>query len=171
MTQRDSFDRAAVIDLPIARLRDITDMIHTKSLEAAVNQVASDPHPQLWRTVGEAGLEQLNLTVAERAYVQLEDYASVKFIQQLQQMNDPTKQRAEAASFLGRVKEAESIYLEIDRKDLAIRARARMGDWFQVDQLLRSGGKQDVDYCVCFQFVLPGHLLVPVLTVISRWDR
>src|SRR3546814_2923725 len=97
-----------VIDLPVARLRATTDVIHAKGLDAAVMQVASDPHPQLWRVVGEAGLEQLNIAIAERAYVHLEDYASVKFFQQLKQMNDQTKQRAEIASFLGHVEEARS---------------------------------------------------------------
>jgi WD repeat-containing protein 35 len=142
MTHAGSFDRSTVIDLPTARLRTVTDIIHTRGVEAAVTHVAGDPHPQLWRVIGENALEQLNLAVAERAFVELEDYASVKFVQQLKQMNDQTKQRAEVASFLGRAEVAESIYREIDRKDLAIEVRGRMGDWFRVDQLLRAGGNQ-----------------------------
>lgn len=50
------------------------------------------------------------------------------------------KQRAEVAVYFKRFDEAESIYRDIDRKDLAIELRTRLGDWFRVVQQLQSGG-------------------------------
>lgn len=53
------------------------------------------------------------------------------------------KQKAEVAAYFKRFDEAESIYRDIDRKDLAIELRMRLGDWFRVVQLLQSGGGDD----------------------------
>jgi WD repeat-containing protein 35 len=53
------------------------------------------------------------------------------------------KQKAEVAAYFKRFDEAESVYREIDRKDLAIELRMRLGDWFRVVQLLQSGGGDD----------------------------
>jgi hypothetical protein len=39
--------------------------------------------------------------------------------------------------------QAEALYREMDRKDLAIELRMRLGDWFRVVQLLQSGGGDD----------------------------
>ena len=42
--------------------------------------------------------------------------------------------------YLNKFDEAESIYREIDRKDLAIQLRKRLGDYMRVVQLLQTGG-------------------------------
>jgi WD repeat-containing protein 35 len=57
------------------------------------------------------------------------------------------KQRAEIASYFGSYIDAEKIYLEIDRKDLALELRSKLGDWFRVVQLIKSG--EIVDDKVC----------------------
>ena len=49
-------------------------------------------------------------------------------------------QKAEIAAYFGRFDEAVEIYREMDRKDLAIELKQRMGDWFRVVQLIQSGG-------------------------------
>jgi WD repeat-containing protein 35 len=38
---------------------------------------------------------------------------------------------------------AEKLYLDMDRKDLAIDMRIKLGDWFRVVQLIKSGGGAD----------------------------
>lgn len=40
------------------------------------------------------------------------------------------KQKAEVAAYFKRFNEAENLYREIDRKDLAIELRMRLGDWY-----------------------------------------
>ena len=42
------------------------------------------------------------------------------------------KQKAEIACWLGRFDEAEEIYKTIDRKDLALDMRRKLGDWPRV---------------------------------------
>ena len=53
------------------------------------------------------------------------------------------KQQAEVAVYFGRYDEAEKLYRDIDRKDLAIGLRERQGDWFKVLQLVQTGGGDD----------------------------
>jgi WD repeat-containing protein 35 len=54
------------------------------------------------------------------------------------------KQKAEIAAHTGNFDLAEKYYLEMDRKDLAIDLRVRLGDWFRVVQLIKSGGGASV---------------------------
>ncbi len=53
------------------------------------------------------------------------------------------KQKAEVAAYFKRFDEADAIYRDIDRKDLAIELKMRLGDWFKVWQLLQTGGGDD----------------------------
>ena len=65
---------------------------------------------------------------------------------------------AEIAAYFKRYDEAEQTYKEIDRKDLALDLRMRLGDWARVVQLIEQGAGNDEmlkkaynqlgDYCV-----------------------
>ena len=44
------------------------------------------------------------------------------------------------AAWFNQYDDAEKLYLEVDRRDLAIQLRRKLGDWFKVLQLLKSGG-------------------------------
>jgi len=50
------------------------------------------------------------------------------------------KAKAEVMAYLGRFDEAETIYLEIDRRDLAVQLRQRIGDYGRVVDLYSGGG-------------------------------
>ena len=49
----------------------------------------------------------------------------------------------QVAVYFGRIDEAEMIYRDIDRKDLAIDLRERQSDWMKVMQLVQTGGGDD----------------------------
>ncbi len=53
-------------------------------------------------------------------------------MKQLRRMDTPLKQDAEIALYLKQFDEAESLYRRMDRPDLAIDMRMRLGDWFAV---------------------------------------
>ena len=53
-------------------------------------------------------------------------------MKRLKLLSDKVKQKAEIANYFQRFDEAEALYREIDRKDLAIDLRVRLGDWFRV---------------------------------------
>ena len=72
-----------------------------------------------------------------QAFVKLVDYQGIQFVKRLRRLDDKVKQRAEVAVYFQRFDEAEALYREIDRKDLAIELRMRLGDWLRVVQLLQ----------------------------------
>lgn len=40
-------------------------------------------------------------------------------------------------AYYGRYDDAEAMYKKIDRKDLAVQMRVKIGDWFRVLQMIR----------------------------------
>jgi WD repeat-containing protein 35 len=53
------------------------------------------------------------------------------------------KQKAEVLTFYGHCDDAEAIYKKIDRKDLAVQMRVKIGDWFSVSQMIREDSGYD----------------------------
>jgi WD repeat-containing protein 35 len=51
----------------------------------------------LWRLLATTSLEELELNMAERAFVRCGDYYGIKLVQQLRSMPDKMKARAEVA--------------------------------------------------------------------------
>lgn len=56
----------------------------------------------------------------------------IQFVKHLGKLDDKAKQRAEVAVYFKRFDEAEQLYMRMDRPDLAIDMRMRLGDWFKV---------------------------------------
>lgn len=123
-------------------LRELRDLVIAQGLQAGYSFVENVPHKRLWRFLAEAALEEMNLDVAEHAFVRYKEYYGVQLVKQLKTM-DKIKARAEIAVYLGKFDEAESIYLEIDRKDLAIAMYKKVGNYQRVIQLLQTGGGND----------------------------
>lgn len=124
-------------------LRDTRDLLTTVSLKDACDFVEKNSHRRLWRLVTEAALDKLNFNIAERAFVKNEDYYGVQMINRLQNLDEKVKQKAEVACYFKRYDEAEQIFKDIDRKDLALDLRMRLGDWARVIQLIEAGAGND----------------------------
>merc|ERR1719221_844585 len=136
--------KEVLLDFETKSLRDTRDILtKVSNLKDAFNYVEANPHPRLWRLLAEAALDQPDFTVAEKAFVRFEDYQGIQFVKRLRLLDDKIKQKAEVAAYFQRFDEAESLYREIDRKDLAIDLRVRLGDWFRVIQLAY-GGNEDL---------------------------
>eukprot|EP00438_Fugacium_kawagutii_P031845 Skav220906 [mRNA] locus=scaffold1585:29666:48439:- [translate_table: standard] len=73
------------------------------------------------RLLAEAALEQLEFSVAEKAFVRFEDYQGIQLVKRLRLLDDRVKQKAE---------------------DLAIDLRVRLGDWFRVIQLAHGANEE-----------------------------
>lgn len=54
----------------------------------------------------------------------------------MQALDDERKQRAEVAAYFRQFDEAENIYINMGRTDLAINLHMRLGDWERVKQLI-----------------------------------
>ena len=124
-------------------LKDTRDFLTTVSLKEAVEFVEKNPHPRLWKLIAETALEKFSFNIAERAFVKTDDYYGINLVQRLQTFDEKSKQKAEISAWFGRYDEAEDIYRTIDRKDLALDMRRKLGDWPKVVQLIEQGAGND----------------------------
>ncbi len=95
--------------------------------------------------LAESSLEALELSWALKAFVHCHDFGGIRFVQRLIKLQDRVIQRAEISAWFGQYNEAEALYQDMGRKDLAIDLRQRLNDWFHVAQLLKQWGKDDDD--------------------------
>ncbi|KAI8851579.1 hypothetical protein BC829DRAFT_431088 [Chytridium lagenaria] len=107
-------------------LRDTRNILSQVGLADGLQFVEDNPHPRLWRLIADAALKpSISLSLKKPTSV------------------DPQKQKAEISAHFSQYDVAERLYLEMDRKDLAMDLRVRLGDWFRVVQLIKSGGSGD----------------------------
>ncbi|KAJ3140913.1 WD repeat-containing protein 35 [Physocladia obscura] len=125
------------------QLRETRAILTNSSLQDAMDYVEENPHQRLWKLISDTALEKLDLGIAQKGFVRSLDYKGLQFLKRIEKLDDKEKQKAEIAVYFGNIEAAEKIYLEIDRKDLAIQLRTQMGDWFRVVQLIKSGGGGD----------------------------
>ncbi|XP_072266186.1 WD repeat-containing protein 35 [Pyxicephalus adspersus] len=97
------------------------------------------------RLLAEAALQKLDLQTAEQAFVRCKDYQGIEFVKRLGNLQSEPMKQAEVSAYFGRFEEAERMYLDMDRRDLAINLRRKLGDWFRVLQLLRTGSGDSDD--------------------------
>ncbi|XP_048354934.1 WD repeat-containing protein 35 isoform X1 [Sphaerodactylus townsendi] len=128
-----------IINFEIRSLRDSRALIEKVGIEESSQFIEDNPHPRLWRLLAEAALQKLDLQTAEQAFVRYKDYQGIKFVKRLGNLKSESMKQAEVAAYFGRFEEAERMYLDMDRRDLAISLRIKLGDGFRVLQLLKTG--------------------------------
>ncbi|XP_068148645.1 WD repeat-containing protein 35 [Drosophila tropicalis] len=136
----ESQNSTHIIQLRVKSLRDTDDLLEHVGLEDAKQFIEDNPHPRLWRLLAESALKKLELDTAENAFVRCANYPGIKLIKRLRNINSQVLQKAEISAFYGEFEEAEKLYMDADRRDLAIDLRMTLCDWFRVVQLYRMGG-------------------------------
>ncbi|KAM6081426.1 WD repeat-containing protein 35 isoform 1-T1 [Chlamydotis macqueenii] len=134
-----------IINFEIRSLRDSRALIEKVGIEESSQFIEDNPHPRLWRLLAEAALQKLDLQTAEQAFVRCKDYQGIKFVKRLGNLQSESMKQAEVAAYFSRFEEAERMYLNMDRRDLAIGLRIKLGDWFRVLQLLKTGSGDSDD--------------------------
>ncbi|XP_032299550.1 WD repeat-containing protein 35 [Coturnix japonica] len=134
-----------IINFEIRSLRDSRALIEEVGIEESSQFIEDNPHPRLWRLLAEAALQKLDLQTAEQAFVRCKDYQGIKFAKRLGNLQSESMKQAEVAAYFSRFEEAERMYLDMDRRDLAIGLRIKLGDWFRVLQLLKTGSGDSDD--------------------------
>ena len=134
-----------VVSFETKSLRDAKGMLDQVSIKEATAYIEQNPHPRLWRLLAEKALDKLDLPTAEKAFVKCEDLYGLRFIKRLQVLDDANKKKAEIMAFYEKYDEAEQLYTGIDRKDLALDLRKKIGDHKKVIQLLGMGTGSDVE--------------------------
>ncbi|XP_061599596.1 WD repeat-containing protein 35 [Cololabis saira] len=128
-----------LINFEIRSLRDSRALMEKVGIEDALQFIEDNPHPRLWRLLAEAALEKLDLKTADQAFVRCRDYQGIEFVKRLGHLQSEPMKQAEVAAYFSRFEEAENMYLDMDRRDLAISLRIKLGDWIRVLGLLKNG--------------------------------
>lgn len=132
------------------------------SLEDAFALVEKCPHQRLWSMLGKAALHGRQFQLAIKSFVRINDYKTIQYIKQvrftspmprtcsryvgvflttlhklvqIEQLNDNFKQDAEIAAFFGQYDEAQAIYEESGRIDLALQLFMRLGQMERVESI------------------------------------
>lgn len=132
-----------IVDIETKSLRDTRDILNKVNLKEAYNYIDQNPHLKLWKLLTEKALEDLDFATAEKALLKCDDYQGLQLLKRLQVIDDKNKQKAEILAFYGHYDEAEQLYKKIERKDLAIQLRMKLGDWFKVVQMIKEGSGYD----------------------------
>ncbi|KPI86477.1 hypothetical protein ABL78_4461 [Leptomonas seymouri] len=129
-----------VVDFETQLLRDMQAVLRDGTVKAAYEFAEQHNQTKLWALLAEHALFQLDFTYAEVAFIHCKDYPAIQFVKRVRSLDDPKKQLAEVNAYYRRFDEAERLYKDIDRKDLALDLRYRLGDWFGVVRLVQEGG-------------------------------
>lgn len=128
-----------LLQLRVKSLRDTEELLTHVGIAEAKQFIEDNAHPRLWRLLAEASLKKLDLEVAESAFVRCANYPGIQLIKRLRAIQNETLQKAEIAAFFGDFDDAEKLYIDADRRDLAINLRKTLSDWFRTVQLYRMG--------------------------------
>lgn len=128
-----------VLQLRVKSLRDTEELLSHVGIAEAKQFIEDNAHPRLWRLLAEASLKKLDFETAENAFVRCANYPGIQLIKRLRTIQNELLQKAEISAFFGNFDEAEKLYVDGDRRDLAINLRQTLSDWFRVVQLYRMG--------------------------------
>ncbi|CAN8003269.1 unnamed protein product [Ixodes pacificus] len=128
-----------VCNMEAKSLRDSRDLLAKVGIEEATQFIEDNSHPRLWQLLAEAALQKMDFQTAETAFVRCRDYQGIQFVKHIANLPNEDIRKAEVKAYFKQFDDAEKIYLDIDRRDLAISMRKMLGDWFRVVQLLKTG--------------------------------
>ncbi|RWS29879.1 WD repeat-containing protein 35-like isoform X1 [Leptotrombidium deliense] len=127
-----------IVNIETKRLKEMKEIIEKSGLSEATKFVEQNEHIKLWRLLANYALNELDLTAAELAFVHCKDYKGIQFTKRVAKMQKDELKKAEVFAYFGQFDEAETTYLNADRKDLAISLRKLIGDSSKVVQLIKS---------------------------------
>uniref|UniRef100_T1L0Y3 Uncharacterized protein n=1 Tax=Tetranychus urticae TaxID=32264 RepID=T1L0Y3_TETUR len=119
-------------------LREAKEILKKVGPVEGTSFIEEHSHPKLWRLLSESSLESLDFKNAELALVRCKDHKGIQFAKRVSKLPSQDLQRAEVYAFFGLFDEAEKVYLNCDRQDLAISLRKMIGDWSRVVKLIES---------------------------------
>ncbi|KPM10796.1 hypothetical protein QR98_0093590 [Sarcoptes scabiei] len=117
---------------------NLKNLISKDSMTEAINYTLRQTRfPQLWSILGRESLLQQDIETAYLSMIKNKDYKGLQLIKRLNKFKDINLQRAEILAFINRFDEAEQIYLESDRADLALNMNKVIANYIKVDEFLQ----------------------------------
>lgn len=122
-------------------LKDLREMIKSKvPLIEIYKYVEKFPHQNLWTILAQHALLSLDFSTAEKCMIQYNDYIGLSFLKRLKCIDDDQLKKAETYTFFQEYDKAESIYGQMERKDLIITMRIKLGHWDKVISFVKDSG-------------------------------
>lgn len=128
------------------QLRQLHQMLGARpetSVEDIFAFAKKENKTKIWDAFAETAMLEMNFSLTERCYLETTNYRGLQFIKRIRTVKDPNIQKAQVYSYLGRFDEAESIYLSMDRLDLAVEMRRAIGDFHHVIKIMGNGVGDD----------------------------
>uniref|UniRef100_A0AC34RFR1 Clathrin heavy chain n=1 Tax=Panagrolaimus sp. JU765 TaxID=591449 RepID=A0AC34RFR1_9BILA len=136
MQDPKDFDMNLVSDIEVKTLRKAKELLDAGKISDATVFIEQNSHPKLWNLLAKVAMMKLDFKTAEHAFVKLKDYGGICFVKKLETIQSDNLRKAEVLTFYGDLDGAQEIYLQADRRDLAIDMRKKMNDWREVLRLL-----------------------------------
>lgn len=155
-----------VVHFETKALRDTRSMIlHNISFQDLWRFVQKNGHQRLWQLLAHGALQKLDLAIAKQSFANFADIYGVYFVRKLEMICDEIQQRAEVSAFFQHFDNAEELFASMNRVDLSLAMRIKMGDWFHVGKIIRVGA--DDDWIRDFMFNNMGEYFFER----QKWDR
>ena len=132
-------DQTLVMDTETKTARDVRALLTKEGGKKAEALIERSPHPRLWRMLADHAMRGLDFAAAEAALVRCKDYKGIQFCKKLSRLTSEGMKRAGVYAFFGELDEAEKVYLDLDRRDLAVEMRRTMGQYDHVLHLMSQG--------------------------------
>ena len=130
-----------VIKFETRILRDLREMMANNiDMNDIYQFVDQNSHRKLWELLAEYSLLNLDFITAEKAMIQYNDYMGLSFIKRVKSIDDDYLKKAEIHQFFLDYDKAEEVYMMVDRRDLIISMRIKLGHWEKVIALIKESG-------------------------------
>ncbi len=136
-----------IIKLESKMLKEFNDLMKgdETNLEDLLKYVEEHPNEKLWKELAKYSLENLNFDIAEKCFIQTNDYNGLQLIKKLKNIEDDNLKKAEIAQYFNNYEEAEEILKKNDRQDLIVDMNMKLGKWDKVIDIMKENGINEND--------------------------
>ena len=115
------------------------------SLTEILKYVEENPSDKLWKELAKHALDKLNFDIAEKCFIQTNDYNGLQLIKKLKNIDDDNLKKAEIAQYFNDYDQAEKILKENKRDDLIVDMNMKLDKWDKVIDVMKENGINEDD--------------------------
>ncbi|OQR74556.1 WD repeat domain 35 [Tropilaelaps mercedesae] len=126
-------------------LKQLNELLKKANIADVVQFIEdNDSNSILWREMGKYYMISGDLDAAEMALVRVRDWDGVLFCRRVAKLASREVREAEVLAYFDQFDEAEQIFINNDRVDLAIEMHSNVGNWERVVELALTSNESNV---------------------------
>ncbi|ULT82457.1 hypothetical protein L3Y34_012018 [Caenorhabditis briggsae] len=129
--------KSCVQEVMIRAKQEVTNLLNAMKLDEAIDYAERSPHAELWAMISAYAVFKHKFDCAEHAFVKLGDYAGVQFVKKVRTIPSNDLRNAEIFAWRDQLEEAKALFMQCDRKDLAIEMYRKLGDYNAIYEMIR----------------------------------